>query len=105
MNETQLRRMFEEMAEQKFDAAVIDEGGSFLAQRELLPKLAEEHRLPVIYPYRDYVELGGLMAYAPDLGELAQRIAGDVHQIFNGAKAGDIPFYRPSAHAATRGWH
>jgi len=96
VNETQLRRMFEEMAEQKFDAAVVDEGGSFLAQRALLTKLAEEHRLPVIYPYRDHVELGGLMAYAPDLGELAQRIAGDVHQIFNGAKAGDIPFYQPS---------
>jgi len=96
VNETQLRRMFDEMAEQKFDAAVVDEGGSFLAQRALLTKLAEEHHLPVIYPYRDYVELGGLMAYAPDLGELAQRIAGDVHQIFNGAKAGDIPFYQPS---------
>ena len=36
------------------------------------------------------------MAYAPDLGELAQRMANDVHQILNGAKPGDIPFYQPS---------
>ena len=36
------------------------------------------------------------MAYAPDLGELAQRLANDVHQIFNGAKPGDIPFYQPN---------
>jgi putative ABC transport system substrate-binding protein len=49
-----------------------------------------------MYPYRDYVELGGLMAYAPDLGELAQRVADDVHQILNGAKAGDIPMYQPT---------
>ena len=34
------------------------------------------------------------MAYGPDLGELAQRMADDVHQILNGKKAGDIPFYR-----------
>jgi putative ABC transport system substrate-binding protein len=32
----------------------------------------------------------------PDLGELAQRLASDVHQIFNGTKAGDIPFYLPN---------
>jgi putative ABC transport system substrate-binding protein len=50
----------------------------------------------MIYPYRDYVEQGGLMALAPELGELAARMASDVHQIFNGAKAGDIPIYQPS---------
>jgi len=36
------------------------------------------------------------MAYAPDLGELAQRLADDVHQILKGAKPGDIPFYQPN---------
>jgi putative ABC transport system substrate-binding protein len=96
VDETQLRRVFAEMADLHFEAVVVDEGGSFLAQRALITRLAAEHRLPAIYPYRDYVELGGLMAYAPDLGELAQRVAGDVHQIFNGTKAGDIPFYQPS---------
>jgi len=33
---------------------------------------------------------------APDLGELAQRLANDVHQILGGIKPGDIPFYQPS---------
>jgi hypothetical protein len=56
----------------------------------------EKHRLPICYPYRDYVDLGGLMAYAPDLSELARRLADNVHQILNGAKAGDIPVYQPS---------
>jgi putative ABC transport system substrate-binding protein len=36
------------------------------------------------------------MAYGPELGELAQRLANDVHQILNGAKPGDIPFYQPN---------
>jgi putative ABC transport system substrate-binding protein len=88
--------MMRKSAQQQFDAVIIDEGGSFLAQRALIAELAEKHRLPVIYPYRDYVEVGGLMAYAPDLGELAQRMANDVHQILNGVKPGDIPFYQPS---------
>ena len=32
----------------------------------------------------------------PDLGELAERMASDVHQIFDGAKAADIPVYLPT---------
>jgi putative ABC transport system substrate-binding protein len=93
---TQLQRVFTEMSQQKMDAFIVDEGGSFLAQRAVVVDLAEKHRLPAIYPYRDYVEQGGLMALAPDLGELAERMANDVHQLFNGAKAGDIPIYQPS---------
>jgi hypothetical protein len=45
-------------------------------------------------PYRDYVEAGGLMAYAVDLAELLRRMADDVHQILKGAKPGDIPIYQ-----------
>ena len=96
VNDGQLRRTFAEIAEQHFDGVLVDEGGSFLAQRALIAELAAKYRIPVIYPYRDYVDLGGLIAYAPDLGELAQRMANDVHQILNGAKPGDIPFYQPS---------
>jgi putative ABC transport system substrate-binding protein len=96
VNEMQLRRTFAEMSEQKLDAAIVDEGGTFLAQRALIVELAQKHRIPVIYPYRDYADSGGLMAYAPELGELAQRMANDVHQILNGAKPGDIPFYQPN---------
>jgi putative ABC transport system substrate-binding protein len=96
VNDAQLRRTFAEIADEQFEAAIVDEGGSFLAQRALMAELGEQYRLLVLYPYRDYVEEGGAMAYAPDLGELAQRIANDVHQILNGAKAGDIPFYQPN---------
>jgi putative ABC transport system substrate-binding protein len=96
VDEAQIRSAFAEMTQQQFDAAIVDEGGSFLAHRALIVEMAQKHRLPIIYPYRDYVDLGGLMAYAPDLGELAQRLANDVHQILNGAKPGDIPFYQPT---------
>src|SRR6202171_5349047 len=96
VDDARLRRIFAEMAQQKFDAVLVDEGGSFLALRALIVELAEKHRLPVIYPYRDYIDLGGLMTYAPDLGELAERLANDVHQILNGSKAGDIPYYQPT---------
>jgi putative ABC transport system substrate-binding protein len=96
VNDAQLRGAFAELAQAQSDAAMVDEGGIFLAYRALIAELAEKYRLPVIYPYRDYVDLGGLMTYAPDLGELAQRLASDVHQILSGTRPGDIPFYQPT---------
>jgi putative tryptophan/tyrosine transport system substrate-binding protein len=96
VNGPELTRTFADIAVRKFDGIVTDEGGSFLAARASMAALAAKHRIPVIYPYRDYLEEGGLMALAPDIGELAVRMASDVHQIFNGTKAGDIPFYQPS---------
>jgi len=36
------------------------------------------------------------MAYAPELGDLAQRLAEDVHKILRGAKPGEIPIYQAS---------
>jgi putative ABC transport system substrate-binding protein len=38
-----------------------------------------------MYPWRDYVEAGGLMAYGTDFAELWRRLADDVHEILNGA--------------------
>jgi putative ABC transport system substrate-binding protein len=96
VNEAQLRSAFAEMAEQKIEAALLSETGSFLAYRLLIVELAAQQRLPMMYPYRDYAESGGLMAYAPDLGELSKRMASDVAQIFKGINAGDIPFFLPS---------
>jgi putative tryptophan/tyrosine transport system substrate-binding protein len=94
--ELQLRGAFAEMTKQNIDAALVSETGSFLAQRALIVELAAQHHIPMIYPYRDFVEIGGLMAYAPDLGELAKRMASDVHQIFNGTNPGEIPFFLPT---------
>ncbi|OKO80422.1 hypothetical protein AC630_15835 [Bradyrhizobium sp. AS23.2] len=96
VDDAALERGFSEMAQQRVDAVIIDEGGSFLAQRAAVVELAQKYRVPVMYPYRDYVERGGLIAFAPDLAELAERLAADVHHILNGAKPGDIPFYQPS---------
>jgi putative tryptophan/tyrosine transport system substrate-binding protein len=68
--------------------------GDLYAHRQLIAELAEKKRLPAICPYRDYVEAGGLIAYAVDLAELLRRMADDVHQILKGAKPGDIPIYQ-----------
>ena len=82
------------MEQQRPDVVLVSGEGDLYAHRQLIVELAEKNRLPAMCPYRDYVEAGGLMAYAVDLAELLRRMADDVHQILKGAKPGDIPIYQ-----------
>ncbi|HEX2336324.1 MAG TPA: ABC transporter substrate-binding protein, partial [Hyphomicrobiaceae bacterium] len=65
-------------------------------QRELIVALAARHRLPAIYPYRFFVEAGGLMSYGPSLVDGYRRAAGYVDRILKGEKAGDQPVQAPT---------
>ena len=93
---SELERVFAAIEQQHPDAMLVSGEGDLYAHRQLIAELAQKHRLPAMYPYRDYVEAGGLMAYAVDLAELLIRMADDVHQILKGAKPGDIPIYQPT---------
>src|SRR3954449_225574 len=95
----EIERVFAEMGQQRPDAVLVSGEGDLYANRRLIAELAEKSRLPAMCPYRDYVEAGGLMAYAVDLAELLRRMAEDVHQILKGAKPGDIPIYQPTKFA------
>ena len=64
--------------------------------RRLIIELAEKGRLPTIYPNRQFVEAGGLMAYGIDLVNLGHRVAGLVDKILKGAKPADIPIFQPT---------
>jgi putative ABC transport system substrate-binding protein len=52
--------------------------------------------LPAVYPWREAVEVGGLLSYGPDFRDLARCAAAYVDRIFNGAKPGDIPIEQPT---------
>lgn len=77
--------------------ALLAQGGSvYFANKARLVELAAESRLPAIYGVKEYVEVGGLMAYGVDLGDSARRAAGYVDRILKGAKAGDLPIEEPT---------
>jgi putative ABC transport system substrate-binding protein len=74
----EIERVFDAMKQQRPDAVLVSGEGDLYANRQLIAELAEKNRLPVMCPYRDYVEAGGLMAYAVDLAELLKRMADNV---------------------------
>ena len=92
----ELRRVFGEIARDRPDAIMVGGDATLTGQHPLIVELVDKSRLPAMYPWREYVEAGGLLAYGADLGEGGRRTADDVHEILNGAKAGDIPIYRPT---------
>ena len=58
--------------------------------------LAVKYRLPAIYPWRSYVEEGGLMVYGPNLLDMNRRSATFVDKILKGAKPADLPVEQPT---------
>ena len=93
---SELQRVFAEISQERLDAVIVNSIGDLFASRQLIVDLVNRNRFPAIYPWREYAEAGGLMAYATDLDELGRRMADDVHAILNGAKPSDIPIYQPT---------
>ena len=67
-----------------------------VTNRRLIVELAAKGRLPTIYPYRQFVEAGGLMAYGIDASDVGHRVADIVDKILKGAKPADIPIFQPT---------
>jgi putative ABC transport system substrate-binding protein len=64
--------------------------------RDRIIALAARHKLPTVYPYRDMVIGGGLIAYGPDLIDRFGRAAGYVDRILKGEKPADLPVQAPT---------
>jgi putative ABC transport system substrate-binding protein len=71
--------------------------GVFILQcRDLIIGLAERLRLPAVYPFRYFVESGGLISDGIDSGEVFRRSASYFDRILKGAKAADLPVQQPT---------
>jgi putative tryptophan/tyrosine transport system substrate-binding protein len=67
-----------------------------LAHRMEIVNFAITNQLPGMYPYREYVDAGGLMSYAPSDVDLFRRAAVYVDKILKGMKPADLPVEEPT---------
>ena len=67
----------------------------FTGNRNKILEFAAKNRLPAMYPWREYVEDGGLMSYATKLSDLYRRSATYVDKILKGTKPADLPVEQP----------
>src|SRR5713101_7059216 len=87
-----------------FDAAIRQRAGAMVVGIDALTQanhrpiidLAAKHRLPAIYAAREFVDVGGLVAYGVSYPHLYHRAASFVDKILKGAKPADLPVEQPT---------
>jgi putative ABC transport system substrate-binding protein len=87
-----------------FDAASQQHIGAFIigidaltqANQDLIIQLAVKHRLPAIYPSREFVDAGGLITYGVNYPDLYRRAATFVDKVLKGAKPAELPVEEPT---------
>jgi len=62
-----------------------------LAERKEIAAALAKGKLPAVYPFREYTDVGGLIIHGANLGILFERAAGYVDRILKGAKPADLP--------------
>jgi len=82
---------FAALVRERPDALFVAPDGFFISRRVQLTSLATRHALPVAYPVREYVEVGGLMSYGTSISDMYRQVGDYVGRILKGAKPADLP--------------
>jgi putative ABC transport system substrate-binding protein len=97
------RQEFERELLDEFDLAGKNEARGLLVsadpfyfdRRDLIVALAGRHRLPAVYPWREYAAAGGLLSYGPSIPEAYRQIGIYAGLILSGNKPQDLPVVFP----------
>jgi putative tryptophan/tyrosine transport system substrate-binding protein len=87
---------FRAAAEGRAEAVLLLNSPVFFRERAPLLELLGTHRLPAIFGLREFVDVGGLMAYGVSFDEMFRRAATYVDKILKGAKPADLPVEQPT---------
>jgi putative ABC transport system substrate-binding protein len=91
-----LGRAFELAVRQHVDTLLIGFDGLTQMHQQTIVDLVARNKLPAVYPAREFVEAGGLIAYAVNYPDLYLRFASFVDKIFKGAKPAELPVQQPT---------
>ncbi len=87
---------FDAAGRQHINALIIEIDALTQANKDVIVQLAAKHRMPAIYPSREFVDVGGLMTYGVNYPDLYRRAAAFVDKILKGAKPADLPVEQPT---------
>ena len=94
IDEGAFQHVFAVFEQDRPDALLVPASGANITNRATIVELAARSRLPTIYTWKEFVEIGGLMAYSYDVEDMARHGADQVGKILGGAKPGDLPVYQ-----------
>ena len=92
----EIERAIADFARTSNGGLVVTASPLAFVHRDLLIALAARHKLPAIYPGRDFIISGGLLAYGPDPLDQYHRAAAYVDRILKGEKPSELPVQAPN---------
>jgi putative ABC transport system substrate-binding protein len=92
----ELERAFSTMMKERAEALFLFPSPMLFLARRRIVELAATHRLPSVSQAREFVELGGLIAYGANINDLFRRSTVYVDKILKGAKPADLPVEQPT---------
>jgi putative ABC transport system substrate-binding protein len=92
----QFEKAFGAIVAARAEALIMVSDRALLTHRARIVDFAVKRRLPALYPYREFVEAGGLVSYAPSYLAMFRRTAAYVDKILKGAKPADLPIEQPT---------
>ena len=91
-----LDRALATIKEARPDGLIVVPDRFLLTYRASIVQFMAEHHLPGMFPFREFVQEGGLLAYGPDYTDMYRRAATYVDKILKGAKPADLPVEQPT---------
>jgi len=90
-----LAQGFAAMRAMRPNAMLVGPDTLFFHQRDQILEFAHAARLPAMYPFRDFVDAGGLVSYSVSSKEVYRTAAHYIDKILKGAKPADLPVEEP----------
>ena len=90
-NTGEIERAVSAFARSPNGGLILTASGLAFVHRDLIIKLAAQHKLPAVYFERVFVAAGGLISYGANLVDLYRLAAGYVDRILKGEKPADLP--------------
>jgi putative ABC transport system substrate-binding protein len=95
-SESDIDTAFATAVQKQADVILVNADATLTAHRDQIIALAARHRLPALYPWREYAEAGGLMSYGTSLNDGYHQMGVYVGKILRGVEPADLPVTQPT---------
>jgi ABC-type uncharacterized transport system substrate-binding protein len=95
-DQAEIERSIRALAGVPVSGLIVLPDGLAIAHSQLVIDLVAQCRLPAVYPFRDFVEAGGLVSYGMKVSENFRQAADYVNRILRGANPANLPVQAPT---------
>jgi putative ABC transport system substrate-binding protein len=95
-DDAQIKDAIENLARKQASGLVGITDSFIIEHRKMIIGLADQYRLPAVYPFRLFATEGGLVSYGADIVDMYQGAASYIDRVLRGEMPGDLPVQQPT---------